>query len=551
MENINPTPGEPDYIVTKSINVNARLTVKPGVVIQMAANSELFFSPSGEIIAIGSENEHIAFVGTNPTAPDWKGITISSSSNENELDYVEIHNAGNGFNTGLSNLSASLALDGANAAKLKIGNTLISKGGGYGMYVEDNASIVNAHHLEIKEHLGTSIAVPINQISNFGIGNKPSGNNGYDAVEVIGSEINSSEETVWKGFEDLTSYYITGDLMVRSGLRIFPGVTMEFAAEKVMQIQGNEAYIIADGTAEYPIHFQGKTKTKEFWEGISISSDNPENKFHFVKISHAGSGFLPNLSNTSASLGIDGDNLSKLSFTNSIISEGSGYGLLLEQGATFTGFAENEFKNIDGTPISLPANEVSALDVLSTFSTGNTSPVVEIIGSILNRPSEVLWIALSTGTKYFVKGDLEVRSALKIEAGAVFEFDSNKGFIVHRDNNSYIRAIGTEDKRIVFTGKNKTKGYWKGVSIISNSDMNIFYYVEISNGGSGFLTGLSNTTANLGLDGDNAAYLEITNCVIKDGAGWGLAYENGVDINPDFKTTNTFTSNDLGAYKIP
>lgn len=550
-KNINPTPGGPDYIVKNAIAINAKLTIHPGVFVQMEGNSELYVGVAGKLVAIGSVSDHIIFTSYNSSGSAWKGISIASSSSENELNFVEIHFAGSAMLNGLNNKKASLGLDGENAAKLKIQNTQINKGGGYGIYVEDNASLTSAENIEIKEVLGTSIALPLNQLGNLNENNKFKGNNGYDAVEVLGSEVNLPGETKWNGFSDGTSYSILGNLVVKSGLVIKPGVRMEFASEKFMEVSGTEAYVSAIGTTEKPISFSGKSKVKGYWKGIVISSPSIKNSFNYVEISNAGSGFLPGLTNITACIGIDGDNLSSVSFTNSVISEGKGYGFYIGAGAVLREFSSNEIKNINGTPISLPADYVGKLDAVSRFSSGNTINAVEIQSTVLNQPQEVQWKAFIDGTKYLVNGNLEIRSGLRIEAGAIFEFNFDKMFIMQNESNSYIIAKGTLEKRIVFTGKNKTKGYWKGMAILSNNTKNELDYVEISNAGGGFLIGLSNTYANIGLDGDNGAKLKLTNSLISNGKGWGLVAEAGAILNTDFKTSNTFTSNDAGGYKVP
>lgn len=547
--NINPTPGEPDYIVSKSINVNARLTIAPGVVVRMADQSQLTVNPQGKIVAIGTEPEHITFTGTGTTSPTWVGIAVSSSSDENELNYVDIAFAGSGFLQGLSNLKASLGVDDGNLGKIKVRNTLITDGGGYGIYVEKNATITVAENVSIIDNAGTSVAIPISQVGNLLFNNSFSGSNGYDAVEIIGSDIANQGEVSWPGFQDGTVYYISGDLTVRSGLEIQPGVNIELASNVGINILDSDAYINAIGTATKKITFSGRTNSKGFWRGISISSANPMNILEFVEISNAGSGFLPNLTSTTASVGVDGGNLSHITIRNSVISDGKGYGLYVESGSVIDGFSNNEIKNMLGTPLALPANEVGKLDAASKFSEGNNDNAVEIILSTLNRNDLSVWKAFTDGTKYFVTGNVDIRTPVQIEAGARFEFSADKTFIVHRDNNSYIIAKGTAQKKIVFTGKNQTKGYWGGIAIISNDDKNEFDYVEVSYGGGLFLTGLTNTKANIGLDGDNSAKLKLTNSTITNSGGWGLVKEPGATMNADFKTSNGFTANTEGMYK--
>ncbi len=548
-KNINPTPGGTDYIVTKSIHIRAGLTVEPGVVVQMAAGSQLTVDYAGKFIAIGNEQNHIIFNGGQSAAPSWAGIIVNSPSTENEFDFVEIHQAGSGLLEGLTNLSASLAIDGGNNSVMKVKNTTIANGGGYGIYVENYASLSGASQVTIRNNAGTSIALPINQIGNLQSDNSFTGNNGYDAVEIIGSLTLHQNEVVWHAFHDGTPYYISGNLDIRSGLKIQAGVNIEFAAEKGLNVLDAAAYINAVGTADKKITFSGRTHTKGFWRGISISSSNVLNALEFVEISNAGSGTLPNIPGITGSIGLDGGNVTSLSIKNSVITDGKGYGLYAELGSVIASFSNNEFKNIDGAPLALPANEVGKLDAATIFSNGNTTKTVEILGSVLHRAAEVRWKAFADGTKYFVSGSVEIRSGLVIDPGAEFEFAADKTFIVQRINNSYIIAKGTAAKRIVFTGVNKTQGYWGGIAIISNDDRNEFDFVDVAYGGSSFLTGLSNTKANLGLDGDNSAKLILKNSTVANSGGWGLVKESGATMNGDFKTSNAFVSNIQGAVK--
>lgn len=547
-KNINPTPGEPDYLVSQSIDVLAGLTIEPGVVVQMADESQITVGFTGKLIAIGSEQNHILFEGKS-AAPGWSGIIVNSPSTENELNYVEIHHAGSGYLEGLSNVSASLGIDGANNSKLKVKNTTITDGGGYGIYVENYASLTEASHITINGVTGTSIALPINSLGALTSENNFTGNNGYNAVEIIGSLTLNQPEVIWHSFQDGTPYYISGNLDVRSGLKIQAGVSIEFAAEVGLNVLDADAYINAIGTADKKIKFSGRNKTKGFWRGISISSSNVLNAFDYVEISNAGSSLLPNIPGIAGSLGLDGGNVSHLSFTNSIITDGKGFGLYAELNSVIDLFSNNEIKNIDGTPIALPANEIGQLDAASKFSEGNTKKSVEILGSVLQRVDQARWKSFDDGTKYLVSGNVEVRSGLIIDPGAVLEFATDRSFVVQRINNSYIIAKGTAAKRIVFTGVNKAQGAWGGVAIISNDDRNEFDYVDITYGGSIFMTGLSNTKANLGLDGSNSAKLILTNSNLTNSGGWGLVKEPGATMNADFMTSNLFTSNAQGTVK--
>jgi hypothetical protein len=82
-------PAQPDYIVTGNIEVRAKLSIDPGVVIHFAADKSLQIE-QGAIIAKGTAQRGIVFMGVGNVPAYWKGVIIHSNSNENELEYVTI-----------------------------------------------------------------------------------------------------------------------------------------------------------------------------------------------------------------------------------------------------------------------------------------------------------------------------------------------------------------------------------------------------------------------------------------------------------------------------
>lgn len=83
---------------------------------------------------------------------------------------------------------------------------------------------------------------------------------------------------------------------------------------------------------------------------------------------------------------------------------------------------------------------------------------------------------------YCIKANITVTSALTIEPGVIIEFDDNAGLYV---DGGKIIAKGNAANLIVFTGKNKIKGAWRGIELsASDEEENEFDFCEISYAGS-------------------------------------------------------------------
>ncbi|GEO06269.1 hypothetical protein AAE02nite_39330 [Adhaeribacter aerolatus] len=139
-----------------------------------------------------------------------------------------------------------------------------------------------------------------------------------------------------------------------------------------------------------------------------------------------------------------------------------------------------------------------------------------------------------TKADYFVPKSVEVFGKLTIEPGVVVEFEADtelhlKGAII---------AKGTATQKIVFTGKIKQRGFWKGLLIGSGFQTNELDYVEVAYAGSSPMQQFhSNIKTNVGIGG--LALTKITNSSFVSGGGYGM-YVSG---NLMVFAHNTFRDN--------
>ena len=129
---------------------------------------------------------------------------------------------------------------------------------------------------------------------------------------------------------------------------------------------------------------------------------------------------------------------------------------------------------------------------------------------------------------------------LTIEPGARLVFESGRDMTVWEDGQ--LRAVGTEQDPIVFTGGEQTPGYWGGLRFYhSNSEDNQLAWMTIEYGGGYW-------DANLYLTGasDSPVLLEATSCMFQESETCGVYLSSYVNVNADFEEVNTFFNNTGG-----
>jgi hypothetical protein len=128
-------------------------------------------------------------------------------------------------------------------------------------------------------------------------------------------------------------------------------------------------------------------------------------------------------------------------------------------------------------------------------------------------------------------------ATLNIAPGVIVEFSNDAGL----DVNGAVIADGTAADSIIFTGENKSTGFWRGIAIYSPDVSNLMNYVKVEYGGSSEI-GFGIPRTNVGVEfGDR---LTVTNLTFQNSAGYGLFFETGGIIegfnNNYFSNNNEF-----------
>ncbi|SDM31668.1 PKD domain-containing protein [Kriegella aquimaris] len=317
------------YVVEGNIEIASGVHIYEGVEFLFEHNAEVLVTPTGFMTAIGSPQNPIKFHGTQTMVDGfWNGISIKSNKENNVLKHVEIFDAGNAIIDGFATKTA-IGLYGKANARLKISNSIISGSGGNGLLVENGAKIDSFGFIKFIDNKGPAVTLPANEIAK--LGQAPAlqfTGNGHDGVEIFGSILLNQTESVWPALNFGATYLISGNLSIQSGLKILPGAVFKLAEDKMIGIFPN-GYLEAKGTDVQKIVFTGMKETKGFWNGIRFQSKSPKNVMDFTEVSYAGKTDMPGISQITA-IGLDGNYLANLTITNSKITHGLGYGIVLE-----------------------------------------------------------------------------------------------------------------------------------------------------------------------------------------------------------------------------
>jgi hypothetical protein len=362
LEDVFDDPAVADYLVHANVIVSAKLMLEPGVVLAFEQDKSLKVVEGGALVAKGTANEPISFRGKTSTSGFWKGILIASSSAYNELEHVVVTHAGSSPFSEMPSIDvkAGVALLGTAVpgASLKVSNATFVDNGGYGMYVQGVSELKAFSSNNFYINTSAAIYVPARQLHKLDAESNFTGYNGYDGV-ITGGTLQAAAEVTWPDFNDGSTYLVSNDISIESGLRIAEGATLKFMEGIMLQVVG-AGYLNATGIASNKIVFTTSSENPyRYWGGILFNTASSENRLQHAEISFAGGKALPGFDNLKANVAVG--TAGKLSMLNSSMWAGQGLGLLAftDQGAQVNADAasQNAFYGFEQTPVRLKLNQ--------------------------------------------------------------------------------------------------------------------------------------------------------------------------------------------------
>lgn len=352
-KNVVDDPTKPDYIVKKSqLQVNDALTIEPGVVVAFEADGmmRMPISSKGFILGKGTATNPIRFTGVVQTPGSWRGILILNPDDRNEFDYCIFEYGGGAvMQTFVPLCNLAIFTQSAVSGKLRLTNSTIRNGAGYGYFVGEKAIINTFSNNTFSNNVNASVLTTPSQVSKLDNASTYNIDNGAKLVEISGDDLNELTEQTWKNLGAGVFYRVIGDINILSGLKIEEGASFEMATNVMMRVKFPSGYLIAKGTAQKMINFQGVVNNKGTWKGWLFNSSDTRNEMSYCVISNGGGqSMFSGLSAANIGLITQSGNIGKVTINNCTIQNSAGCGIakdassvLTESGNTHTGNTGN------------------------------------------------------------------------------------------------------------------------------------------------------------------------------------------------------------------
>lgn len=542
-ENVYEESELPDYRIVGSIDVDAFLTIDPGVKIIVDEDVNIFVGKNGTIVSNGESANHVEFTSSNIDGGIlWKGIEIVSTSTQNAFNYTDFSYAGGSEYGGFSDfvdVEASLAI--RDEGKYSLTNCSISNSGGYGIYMR-YGEIVNFENNDLSDNTFAGIGLNINQAVK--IDGASTFSNNQHSVEIYGSTFNESGQPSLASLNGGNPYYVSGSLDITALLNIDEGAKFEMAENVNIKISGG-GVLSAIGTANSKIEFTtANLNAGLLWKGFEFLSGDSRNELTHCIVSYAGNseyGGFSDFVDVEASIAMR-DN-TKLTLTNTEVSNSGGYGVYSRYGE-FVDFSSNSFIDNSYDHLGLPANEVGKIDEATTFTGGDEYAVEVYNGGDLSVEST--WVNLAGDARYNIVSQITVVAGLTINPGAEIDLDEDVDIDVR--DNGFLVAEGTSNESILFTSSNEAGQIaWGGIKFYTADARNSLDFVTINLAGGNVTGDLDNfVDEKTAIAGDGNGRLSLTNSTISNSEGYGVYFQGTINDIEGGTANNTFTNNTNG-----
>lgn len=326
-------------------------------------------------------------------------------------------------------------------------------------------------------------------------------------------------------------YVISCDAEIKGNILIDEGVIIEFEKNSGLKFISDANYKIEMiGTAENPIILTGKEKTKGYWRGLLMTSDNPSNIMKYVTVEYAGQIRPGGWGYKGAVIGSWG---AIMNFDSCTIQDCQEIGLHWVGYASDLNIQNSVFTRND-LPILTNPNYINSIDETSTYQ-GNVNDYIRLERADIYKDITFHNIDVPFFSNGF-KPDNDAKRRFTFKPGVTILMDA--GSKIQFDNAfSYQHEtimVGTSEKRITIKGKEAVPGYWKGLVIESDSPLNEIGYLDIANAGE--TTGFPNGAIKMGY----SSYLNIHDVNFIDCFEYGVSieYYHGYDFYLAYSNLN-------------
>ncbi|MEE9462288.1 MAG: right-handed parallel beta-helix repeat-containing protein [Bacteroidales bacterium] len=516
-----------DYRVPGELQVLAKLSIDPNVIIEFANGASLVVKNGGNIFA-----DNTTFKAIDSS---WKGINVGTTANT--FANCVIEDAGNASFTGNENEKAAIMTTG-NATLAFSGNTLRNSGG-YGIIVKDNSDFFFDNPNQVypytnnrfENNASGPMLIPVYVLSDLDGQNFDEETPGT-YIELYESAY-SALETKNPLFSDMgIAYRVKGILTFNKDLGITRGVEMYFDQEGGIRVDG---VLTVSGHDTAMVYMNGMNPIPGAWKGIHVMKGHAG--FTYVNILNAGGSTLPGQDETAALIVEQ-----TLSMDHCTVSGSGGIGIHLPGEAHiqfFDNFKDNIIEN------NLTAAVRIRMDDVNKVVNGNTiRSVSETVAAVevhmgLDDPLGT-WINLDAEIDYKIIEPLKIKATkdLVIEAGSTIQLLAGRYIEV----SGGLHLNGQSGTPVTFEGTESKKGHWDGIFLNGTQEI-LITHVVIRDGG-GALEDKGNVIVE-----STAANVTISNSEIVNSKGYGVLIKSGAsDFGINDPASNNTLEGDLGGF---
>jgi hypothetical protein len=335
--------------------------------------------------------------------------------------------------------------------------------------------------------------------------------------------------TTWTaGTAGCVHYHVTGAINVAGALTIQPGTVISFASGAGLAVTTGTLGAFGSPTAR--IRFTGDQAVRGYWKGISLFTNSASNDLSYVDVSYAGGGGGTNAADIAVVSG------AQLRLTHAVLEQSAGLGLYLDNVANLATFSADTLRNNANAGIRLPDRLIGQLDNTSSFGDGNGVPYIDAYAYEVGNGQQ--W-QVTTAPIHF-SGQTNVTADLGLAPGVTIQFGADAGMTV---TTGSLTAVGTPTSRIQFSAEKQQRGFWRGLSLSTNSGASRLSYVNVSYAGGGTGPNTADVAVATGVS------LRLDNSILEQSAGVGL-FAAGTAALPAF-SANTFRNNADVGVRVP
>jgi len=298
-----------------------------------------------------------------------------------------------------------------------------------------------------------------------------------EAPEVLDCNAFSSNITLIDYPNRPIDYIINCKIRVNASVVINPGVVIAFDQNAGINISGNSASFVAEGTADKPITFTGKEQVKGYWAGIISFNNNPINSLKYCTVEYAGGdSFNSNGDKGNIILYASG----ALKIDNCIIRKGADVGLRANYGnSEFS--SSNSVYTENLAPMNIEDKYIGVPNSSDDY-TGNATDRILLRHYTSRIGTET---AKKINVPYrFTGGITAINEVLTVEAGVEFEMATGAGIKVEENQGKGgIKMVGSVNDSIRVYGMLDVSGGWKNIYIDGENPINEMAFVSFKNGG--------------------------------------------------------------------